>query len=121
MLSGHGWPHRRAAAAGVALDLRQGDMRDIVLDEPVALIYCPFRALLHLATWADRRRVFDRVAASLLPEGRFAWDALAFDHRIATTLDGRHQDTPVPHTIRSAIGASHHRFVRRITSRAASF
>ena len=84
MSSGHGWPHRRVAAAGVALDLRQGDMRDIVLDEPVALIYCPFRALLHLATWADRRRVFDRVAASLLTEGRFAWDALAFDHRIAT-------------------------------------
>jgi len=42
----------RAAAAGVELDLREGDMRDLALDEPAALIYCPFRALLHLETWA---------------------------------------------------------------------
>src|SRR5437588_12582692 len=33
-----------AAEAGVTLDLRQGDMRDFVLDEPAALIYCPFRS-----------------------------------------------------------------------------
>ena len=39
----------RAAAAGIELDLRLGDMRDLELDEPAALIYCPFRALLHLA------------------------------------------------------------------------
>src|SRR5215469_6390136 len=55
----------RAAAAGVALDLRAGDMRDLALDQPAALIYCPFRALLHLPTWADRRRTFERVAAAL--------------------------------------------------------
>src|SRR3989440_8127174 len=53
----------RAADAGVVLDLRAGDMRDFVLDEPAALVYCPFRALLHLPTWADRRRTFERVAA----------------------------------------------------------
>ena len=79
----------RAAAAGVQLDLREGDMRDLALDEPAALIYCPFRALLHLPTWADRRRTFERVAASLRPGGRFAWNAFAFDHRIAARLDGR--------------------------------
>src|SRR5689334_23711198 len=44
-----------AAAAGVQLDLREGDMRDLALDEPAALVYCPFRALLHLPSWADRR------------------------------------------------------------------
>ena len=33
----------RAAAAGVRLDLRQGGMRDLALDEPAGLIYCPFR------------------------------------------------------------------------------
>jgi ubiquinone/menaquinone biosynthesis C-methylase UbiE len=93
-----------AAEAGVELDLRQGDMRDLALDEPAALIYCPFRALLHLQTWADRRRTFGRVAASLLPEGRFAWNAFAFDHRTAAELDGRHQDKPVPHTVRYAVG-----------------
>jgi hypothetical protein len=88
----------------VDLDLREGDMRDLALDEPAALIYCPFRALLHLHTWADRRRTFERVAASLRPGGRFAWNAFAFDHAIAARLDGGHQDDPVPHTIRYAVG-----------------
>ena len=53
----------RAATAGVELELREGDMRDFELDEPAALVICPFRSLLHLPTWADRRRVFERVAA----------------------------------------------------------
>ena len=94
----------RAAVAGVELDLREGDIRDLALDEPAGLIYCPFRALLHLPTWADRRRTFERIAASLRPDGRFAWNAFAFDHKIAARLDGQHQDTPVPHTIRYSIG-----------------
>jgi len=89
-----------AADAGVTLDLREGDMRDLSLDEPAGLIYCPFRALLHLPTWADRRRTFERVAASLEPGGRFAWNAFAFDHNIAARLDGHHQDEPVPHSLR---------------------
>src|SRR4249919_3317076 len=87
----------RAAKAGVELDLREGDMRELALDEPAALIYCPFRALLHLPTWADRRRTFERVAASLRPDGRFAWNAFAFDHLIAADADGEHQEQPVPH------------------------
>ena len=94
----------RAAAAGVDLDLRQADMRDLALDEPAGLIYCPFRALLHLPTWADRRRAFERVAASLQPHGRFAWNALAFDHKIAVRLEGQHQQEPVPHTVRYSVG-----------------
>ncbi len=93
-----------AAEAGVELDLRTEDMRNLALDERAALIYCPFRALLHLATWADRRRTFERVAASLLPGGRFAWNALAFDHRIAARLDGVRQPEPSPHTIRYSVG-----------------
>jgi len=94
----------RAAEAGVELDLREGDMRDLALDKPAALIYCPFRALLHLPTWADRRRTFERVASSLRPDGLFAWNAFAFDHRIAARVDGQRQDEPVPHTIRYAVG-----------------
>ncbi|HEY6277277.1 MAG TPA: class I SAM-dependent methyltransferase [Streptosporangiaceae bacterium] len=94
----------RAAAAGVQLDLRRGDMRDFALGESAGLIYCPFRALLHLPTWDDRRRTFERVAASLRAEGRFAWNAFAFDHRIAARLDGQHQQDPVPHTNRYAVG-----------------
>jgi len=94
----------RAAEAGVELDLRESDMRDLALDEPAALIYCPFRALLHLPTWADRRRTFERVATSLQPDGRFAWNAFAFDHQIAARLDGQHQQEPMPHMIRYAVG-----------------
>ena len=94
----------RAAEAGVELDLREGDMRDLALEEPAALVYCPFRGLLHLPTWADRRRTFERVAAALRPGGRFAWNAFAFDHAIASRLDGRHHDAPVPHTLRYAVG-----------------
>jgi hypothetical protein len=84
--------------------LQEGDMREFTLDKPAALIYCPFRALLHLPTWADRRQMFERVASSLQPSGRFAWNALAFDHQIAARLDGRHQDDPVPHRTRFAVG-----------------
>jgi SAM-dependent methyltransferase len=94
----------QARATGADLDLRLGDMRDLALDEPAALIYCPFRSLLHLPTWADRRRLFERVAASLRPGGRFAWNAFAFDHAIAARLDGQRQEEPVPHTLRYAVG-----------------
>ena len=94
----------RAATAGVGLELREGDMRDLELEEPAGLVYCPFRGLLHLPTWADRRRVFERVAASLRPGGRFAWNAFAFDHAIAARLDGGHQEEPVPHSLRYAVG-----------------
>jgi len=93
----------KAAAAAVELDLRQEDMRELALAEPAALIYCPFRALLHLPTWADRRRTFERIAASLRPGGRFAWNVFAFDHRIAAAADGGHDDEPVPHSLRYAV------------------
>jgi SAM-dependent methyltransferase len=93
-----------AAEAGVELELHEGDMCDLALDEPAALIYCPFRALLHLPTWADRRRTFERVAASLLPGGRFAWNAFAFDHHRAVQLDGAPQEEPVPHTVHYSVG-----------------
>ena len=77
-----------ADAAGVKLDLREGDMRELTLEEPAALIYCPFRSFLHLPTWADRRRTFERVAAALRPDGRFAWNAFVFNHDIASRQDG---------------------------------
>jgi SAM-dependent methyltransferase len=78
----------RATEAGVPLELQEGDMRELSLEEPAALIYCPFRGLLHLSTWADRRQVFERVAASLQPGGRFAWNAFAFSPHIAAANDG---------------------------------
>jgi ubiquinone/menaquinone biosynthesis C-methylase UbiE len=78
----------RAEALEVDLDLRVGDMRELVLDEPAELITCPFRSLLHLPTWHDRRRVFENVAAALRPGGRFAWNAFAFDPHLAVEIDG---------------------------------
>ncbi|MFL6145357.1 MAG: class I SAM-dependent methyltransferase [Labedaea sp.] len=92
-----------ASDAGVELDLHETDMRDLRLDEPAGLVYCPARALLHVATWADRRRAFERVAASLRPGGRFAWNAFALDHHIAARLDGVRQDEPEPQTIRYSV------------------
>ena len=94
----------RADAAGVELELREGDMRDLELHDSAGLVYCPFRGLLHVPTWADRRRVFEQVAASLRPGGRFAWNAFAFDHAVGAQLDGSHQDEPVPHSLRYAVG-----------------
>ena len=94
----------QAHASGADLDLRLADMRDFELDEPAALVYCPFRSLLHLPTWSDRRRVFERVAKALRPSGRFAWNVFAFDHAIASRLDGEHQEEPLPHTLRYSVG-----------------
>jgi len=94
----------RGEEAGVDLDLREGDIRDLALDEPAALIYCPYRTLFHLPTWADRRRTFERVAASLRPDGRFAWNAFAFDHQTAARIDGKHRDQPVPHIVHYFVG-----------------
>jgi SAM-dependent methyltransferase len=89
-----------AEEAGVELELREGDMRELALDEPASLIYCPARALMHLPTWADRRRTFERIAAALEPGGRFAWNAFVFNPRIAGKLDGHWQDdAPVRHRV----------------------
>ena len=45
--------------------------------------------------------MFERVAASLRPGGRFAFNAFAFSHTIAARLDGTTQDqSGVVHTLR---------------------
>jgi SAM-dependent methyltransferase len=90
----------RERAAGLPLELRLGDMRDFSLDEPAALIYIPFRSLLHLHGWADKRRTFECVARALRPGGRFAFNSFAFNHRIAAQLDGTTQDqNGIVHTL----------------------
>jgi len=84
----------RQRAAGLPVELYEGDMRDFAVEEPVDLVICPFRSLLHLPTWHDRRLVFERVAAALRPGGRFAWNAFVFSATIAARLDGtRNQRT----------------------------
>src|SRR5690348_12340666 len=78
----------RERAAGLPLELRLEDVRDLELDEPAALIYVPYRSLVHLRGWHEKRRVFERVAASLTTGGRFAFNAWAFSHTIAAKIDG---------------------------------
>jgi SAM-dependent methyltransferase len=78
----------RAASAGVELDLRLGDMRELDLVDATDLVICPFRSLLHLPARGDRLRVFRRVAAALVPGGRFAWNAFVFDPAVADEIGG---------------------------------
>lgn len=82
----------RDRAAGLPLELRLGDMRDLELEEPAALVYVPGRSLLHLHGWHEKRNVFERVARSLQPGGRFAFNVFAFNHRFAAELDGKTND-----------------------------
>jgi ubiquinone/menaquinone biosynthesis C-methylase UbiE len=93
-----------AANVGVELELREADMRELDFEAASDLVTCPYRALLHLPTWSDRRRVFERVARALRPGGRFAWNAFVFDHRYAAEVDGTWQDEPLHHYIEYAPG-----------------
>jgi SAM-dependent methyltransferase len=93
----------RERSAGLPLELRLGDVRELELDEPAALIYVPFRSLLHLHGWQEKRGVLERVAASLRPGGRFAFNAFVFSHTAAARVDGTTQDqNGVVHTVRYA-------------------
>jgi ubiquinone/menaquinone biosynthesis C-methylase UbiE len=65
---------RRAALAGVEIDLRLGDLREPPVGERVPLVICPFRSLLHMHTVEDRRRVLDAVRRVLVRGGRFVFD-----------------------------------------------
>ena len=65
---------RRAALAGVTLDLRVGDLCEPPVDELVPLVICPFRSLLHLHTDEERLRCLAAIRELLVPEGRFVFD-----------------------------------------------
>jgi SAM-dependent methyltransferase len=65
---------RRAALAGVDVDLRLGDLREPPVREHVPLVICPFRSLLHMHTDDDRRGVLAAVRELLQPDGRFVFD-----------------------------------------------
>ncbi len=63
-------------------------MRDFAVEQPTDLVICPFRAMLHLRDHAARVNVMRRVRNSLVPGGRFAWNAFVFDPAIAAEIDG---------------------------------
>jgi SAM-dependent methyltransferase len=70
---------RRAALAGVELDLRVGDLRKPPVNERVPLVICPFRSLLHMQTDEDRLSVLAAAYDLLVPGGRFVFDVFAPD------------------------------------------
>lgn len=79
---------RRAAEAGVELDLRRGDMADFALEQPTDIVICPFRAMLHLPDHEARVNVMRRVRNALVPGGRFSWNAFVFDPALAAEIGG---------------------------------
>jgi SAM-dependent methyltransferase len=81
----------RERAGDLPIEFREGDFRDFTVDEQVELVICPFRALLHAPTWADKRRVFEAAAAALKPGGRFAWNAFVFSPFIAARNHGQRE------------------------------
>jgi SAM-dependent methyltransferase len=81
----------RERAVGLPIELREGDMRELELEEPVDLIICPFRSLMHVRTWADKRQLFERIAAALRPGGRFAWNVIAFNPFVAVAVEGKRE------------------------------
>ena len=66
-----------AAAEGVELDLRFGDLRDPPVEGTFPLVISPFRALLHMESDADRRAALRAVSGLLEPGGTFVFDVFA--------------------------------------------
>jgi SAM-dependent methyltransferase len=80
----------QAELAGVALDLRQGDLRDPPVDGAFPLVTCPFRSLLHMETDHDRRLALRAVSARLAKgHGRFVFDVFTPDADDIADTHGR--------------------------------
>jgi SAM-dependent methyltransferase len=80
---------RRAALAGITLDLRVGDLREPPVTERVPLVICPFRSLLHMHTDEDRLGVLGAAYDLLLPGGRFVFDVFTPDADDMAQTQGR--------------------------------
>jgi SAM-dependent methyltransferase len=80
---------RRAAAAGVELDLRLGDLTEPPVRERVPLVIVPFRSYLHLQTQIERRRALAAAREVLVPDGRLVFDVFAPDAQDIAETNGR--------------------------------
>jgi SAM-dependent methyltransferase len=78
-----------AAAAGVEVDLRLGDLRDPPVEGAFPLVVIAFRSLLHMETDADRRSALRAVRSLLQPGGRFVFDVFAPAADDISETDGR--------------------------------
>jgi len=81
----------RACAESVEdlLDLRLGDLLEPPVREPVPLVICPFRSLLHLADDDQRGRALRAAFELLRPEGRLVFDVFAPDRDDIAETHGR--------------------------------
>jgi SAM-dependent methyltransferase len=61
-----------SAGVRALVTLTQADMRDFSFDERFGLIYCPFRAFLHLMTTEDQITALGNIRTHLRDDGRFA-------------------------------------------------
>jgi SAM-dependent methyltransferase len=77
------------AGVGALLDLRLGDLRRPPVDEHVALVTCPFRAFLHLASDEERLQALGAVRELLDPGGRLVFDVFAPSQEDVEETDGR--------------------------------
>jgi len=80
---------RRAAEAGVQLDLRLGDLSDPPVTERVPLVIVPFRSYLHLSTNDERRRALAAARELLVHGGRLVFDVFAPDAEDIAETNGR--------------------------------
>ena len=84
-----------AAAAGVELDLRLGDLREPPVEGTYPLVVIGFRSLLHMESDADRRAALRAVHRLLEPGGRFIFDVFAPAPDDITETHGRwHEREP---------------------------
>ena len=66
-----------AAAEGVEVDLRLGDLREPPVPERVPLVLIPFRSLLHMTSEEERLQALRAARELLLPGGRLVFDVFA--------------------------------------------
>ena len=78
-----------AAAEGVELDLRLGDMREPPVEERVPLVLIPFRSLLHMTTEPERLRALRAARELLVPGGRLVFDVFAPSRQDVEDTHGR--------------------------------
>ena len=78
-----------AAAEGVELDLRLGDLREPPVDERVPLVLIPFRSLLHMTSEPERLRALRAARELLLPGGRLVFDVFAPSRQDVEDTHGR--------------------------------
>jgi SAM-dependent methyltransferase len=78
-----------AAAEGVQLDLRLGDLREPPVDERVPLVLIPFRSLLHMTSEPERLRALRAARELLVPGGRLVFDVFAPSRQDVDDTNGR--------------------------------